>query len=165
VKGMAWVLAARHVGHVGPGALAVTGVAVVAGHSFPFFARDYAGRGLAASAGVLLILLPVEMLVAGGLILLGIAIRAGGLFSTIGMASVPPVAAVQGQTAVSVEMGAAILVLILVRRLQGVGDVIRGGVSPGRAVLYRCLFDSSGPPPRQRGPRRYRATREGEPTA
>ena len=159
LKGSVWVLAARDLGHQGTGALAVAGVAVVAGHSFPFFAREYAGRGLAASAGVLLVLLPVEMLVAGLVILLGIAVRAGGLFSTVGMASVTPVAAAQRQPAALVGMGGAILALILVRRLQGVQEVTRGGVTPGKAILYRCLFDSNGPPPRQKGPRRYRAPR------
>src|SRR5207244_7834333 len=56
LKGSLWVLAARDLGHQGVGVQAVAGVAVVAGHSFPFFAREYAGRGLAASAGVLLVL-------------------------------------------------------------------------------------------------------------
>ena len=48
-------------------------------------------------------------------------------------------------------MGVAIFVLVLVRRLEGVGAVVASGVSPGRAILYRCLFDSSGPPSRRRG--------------
>jgi hypothetical protein len=34
----------------------------------------------------------------------------------------------------------------MVRRLEGVGDVVRSGVPASRAVLYRCLFDASAVP-------------------
>jgi hypothetical protein len=43
-------------------------------------------------------------------------------------------------------MAAAIFALLMIRRLEGVSGVIRSGIPPARAVLYRCLFDSSGPP-------------------
>ena len=43
-------------------------------------------------------------------------------------------------------MSAAIFAVLMIRRLEGVGDVIRDGVSPFRAILYRTVFDSSGPP-------------------
>ncbi len=159
LKALAFVLIARDAGNQSTGVVAATGVAVVVGHSFPFFARDYAGRGMAASAGVLLALLPIQMVVAGLLILAGIAARAGGLGSTIGMASVAPAAAIQGQPGALVAMAAAIFALILLRRLIGVMGVVRGGVSLRRAVLYRCLYDSSGPPRPRKAPRVPRSAR------
>ena len=146
LKGLLYVLTAREWGHLPGGWLALVGVAVVAGHTYPFYARRMAGRGLAASSGVLLVLLPIEMIIAGLLFLLGATVRSTGLASTIGFGSVPVVAAVQGQPWPLVAMGAAFFALILIRRVEGVGMVVRSGVSPGRAVLYRCLFDSSGPP-------------------
>jgi glycerol-3-phosphate acyltransferase PlsY len=159
LKALGFVLLARDAGHQGTGVLAATALAVVTGHSFPFFARDYAGRGMAASAGVLLVLVPIQMVVAGTVILVGIAVRAGGLGSTIGMASVVPAAAVQGQPGALVTMAGAVFVLIMLRRLVGVNAVIRSGVSAGRAVLYRCLYDSSGPPASRKDPRVPRRAR------
>ena len=146
LKGLLLVLAARGWGDLSPGWLALAGVTVVLGHSFPFYARQMAGRGLAAAAGVFLILLPLEMTVAGLLIVLGGVTRNTGLATTLGMASVPAVAAIQGQPSELVALGVAIFAILVVRRLEGVGAVIRGGVSPVRAVVYRGVFDSSGPP-------------------
>jgi glycerol-3-phosphate acyltransferase PlsY len=159
LKALGFVLVARDAGHESIGVVAATGLAVVTGHSFPFFARDYAGRGMAASAGVLLVLLPIQMVVAGLIILVGIAIRMGGLGSTLGIATTIPGAAIQGQPGALVTMAGAMFVLILLRRLVGVRGVIRGGVSAGRAVLYRCLFDSSGPPASRKDPRAPRHAR------
>ena len=36
----------------------------MAGHAFPFYRRAMAGRGVAAAAGVFLVVLPVEMAIA-----------------------------------------------------------------------------------------------------
>jgi glycerol-3-phosphate acyltransferase PlsY len=147
VKGFVLVLAARQWGHLDRGWLALTGVTVVIGHSYPFYLKRLAGRGLAAAAGVFLLLLPIEMTVAGVLIVLGGVLRNTSLATTLGMASVPAVAAIQGQPGQFVAMGASIFAVLMIRRLEGIGSVIRKGVSPGKAILYRCLFDSSGPPP------------------
>jgi acyl phosphate:glycerol-3-phosphate acyltransferase len=146
LKGFMWVLAARHWGRLDDGWLALAGVAVVVGHSFPFYAQQMAGRGLAAAAGIYLALLPWEMVVAGVLIVIGGALRSTSLFTTIGMASVPIVASFTGQPGEFVAMGVAVFAILMIRRLEGVGDVIRSGISPARAVLYRCVFDSSSPP-------------------
>jgi glycerol-3-phosphate acyltransferase PlsY len=143
LKGFLFALAARHWGHLPAAWLAAGSFAVVLGHTFPPYARQMAGRGLAAAAGVYLALLPVEMVVAGLLIVLGGAIRATSPFTTVGMASAPVVAAAQGQPRAFVAMAAAVFVLLMARRLEGLSEVIASGISPGRAVLYRCVFDSS----------------------
>src|SRR5437870_3882204 len=49
LKAFLFVLAARHLGHLDEGGLALTGIAVVVGHTFPFYLRQMAGRGLAAA--------------------------------------------------------------------------------------------------------------------
>src|SRR5438093_12727208 len=59
VKGFVYVLASRELGNLPEAWLALTGVLVVVGHSYPFYARPMAGRGLAGMAGVLLVLLSV----------------------------------------------------------------------------------------------------------
>ena len=154
LKALVFVLAARHLGGLPAGWLAVVGVCVVAGHSFPFYATRMAGRGMSASAGVLLVLLPWEMVAAGVVIVLGVLAKNSGLASTIGLATVPVLAALQGQPAAFVTMSLAIFALILARRLQGVREVIAAGTPVATAVLYRCLFDSSARPGGARGPRR-----------
>jgi acyl phosphate:glycerol-3-phosphate acyltransferase len=148
LKGLVFVLAAREWGHLDPAWLALCGVTVVVGHAFPFYLKEMAGRGLAAASGVLLVLLPVEMTVAGLIIVAGGAARVTGLATTFAMGSVPLVAAVQGQPGQYVAMAAAIFSIIMIRRLEGVGDVTRRGITPARAVLYRCLYDASEPPPK-----------------
>jgi glycerol-3-phosphate acyltransferase PlsY len=146
VKGFVYVLVAGQWGHLDSSWLALAGVAVVIGHAFPFYGREMAGRGLAATAGVYLVLLPIEMVVAGVLIVVGGVTRTTGLATTVAMASVPAVAALQGQPGTLVAMSAAIFAILLIRRLEGVGEVVKKGYRPGMAVLYRCLLDSSGPP-------------------
>jgi acyl phosphate:glycerol-3-phosphate acyltransferase len=148
LKGFIYVLVARHVGHVPDGWLALVGVLVVMGHTFPFYARQMAGRGLAGAAGVFLVLLPVQMTIAGILIVIGGATHNTGLASTLGMGSVPVVSTVQGQPGAFVAMSGAIFAILMIRRLEGVGEVVGRGLSPGRAILYRAVFDSSGPPVR-----------------
>jgi glycerol-3-phosphate acyltransferase PlsY len=146
VKGLLFLLAARHFGNLDPGWLAMCGVAVVLGHAFPFYAARMAGRGMAAASGVYLALLPWPMVIAGVLIVIGIVVKNSGLATTIGMLSVPFTAAWQGQPAEFVAMAVAVFGLLMLRRLEGVGEVVRSGVPVSRAVLYRCLFDASAVP-------------------
>src|SRR5439155_661073 len=123
LKAFFYVLAGRHWGHLPDAWLSLTGVAVVLGHSYPPFARRMAGRGLAAMAGVLLVLLPIEMTICGVLIVVGGITRMTGLATTVGVASVPVVAAAQRQPGTFVAMGGVLLGLIVIRRLEGVGQV------------------------------------------
>src|SRR5438874_1047599 len=161
LKGLVYVIAARHWGRLDNGWLALVGVLVVVGHSFPLYAQQMAGRGVAAAAGVYLALLPWEMVAAGLLTVLGGAIRSTSLFTTIGMGSVPLVALLQGQPGEFVAMSAAVFCILMIRRLEGIGDVIRSGIAPTRAVLYRCVFDSS----RRPGPlHRWRSGGEDTPS-
>ena len=146
LKALLVVLVAREWGHLSNAWLAATGVAVVAGHAFPFYRRAMAGRGVAAAAGVLLVVLPVEMAVAGVLIVVGLVLRATSLGTTVGLASVPVLAAARGQPGPFVVLALVLFALILGRRLEGVGAIVRGGVRPARALWYRAVFDSSGPP-------------------
>lgn len=146
VKGFVYLLVERRVGGVSAGWLGMSGIAVVLGHAFPFYAARMAGRGMAAASGVYLALLPWEMVVAGLVIVLGIAVKNSGIATTVGMASVPVTAAWRGQPDEFVAMAVVIFGLLLVRRLEGVGEVIRSGVPASRAVLYRCLFDASASP-------------------
>ena len=146
LKALLVVLAAREWGHLSDAWLSSTGVGVVAGHAFPFYRRAMAGRGVAAAAGVFLVVLPVEMAIAGALILVALAVHATSLGTTVGLASVPVVAAARGQPGPFVALALVLFALIVGRRLEGVGAVVRAGVRPAQALWYRAVFDSSGPP-------------------
>src|SRR5439155_4592521 len=101
---------------------------------------------VAAAAGVFLVVLPVEMAIAGALIVAGLVLRTTSLGTTVGLASVPAVAAARGQPGPFIALALALFALIVGRRLEGVGVVVRAGVSPAQALWYRVVFDSSGPP-------------------
>jgi len=147
VKAFGYLLLARFVGGLPPSWLALAGVAVLVGYGWPPYARTMAGRGLAVAAGVYLALLPVEMVVMGVLILLGaVGLGDTALMSTVGLLSVPVVAAMRGEPTAHVAMASAIFLIVLIRRLEGVGEVIRGGVPAGRALWYRAVHDASGSP-------------------
>ncbi|MCA1844630.1 MAG: glycerol-3-phosphate acyltransferase [Actinomycetota bacterium] len=144
VKGLVYVLVARRYGHVPNGWLAVVGVVLVTGYTFPFYAQAMAGRGLAASAGVLLALLPVPMIIAGIIIVLGYVARATGPATTLGFAAAPVAAWMQGQPGSLSLMAAGILGILLLRRLEGVSRAAsRWGWA--RALWRRLAFDADPP--------------------
>jgi glycerol-3-phosphate acyltransferase PlsY len=132
----------------GPYEIAACAVAAVCGHCWPLVQYRFAGRGLATAAGTFLAFLPVEMVIAGIVRLIGGAVKAGGLLSTVGFAAVPLVAWLRGQPTPYVVAAAAINVLIFVRRLEGIEDDVRVGEPVHRAVFRRIVFDASAKGPR-----------------
>lgn len=127
----------------GPYAVGACVVGAVAGHCWPPVLRHLAGRGLSAAAGAFLAFLPVEM-VAGGLVTAGGSLAGfGGLASTIGFAAVPVLAVLRGQPDPYPFAAAAVVVLVLARRLEGVTEDVHKGVAPVRAVVRRAIFDVS----------------------
>jgi glycerol-3-phosphate acyltransferase PlsY len=132
----------------GPHEIAACAVAAVCGHCWPPVYYRFAGRGLATAAGTFLAFLPVEMAIAGIIRVIGTAVKAGGLLSTVGFASVPLVAWYRGQPKPYIVAAAAINVLIFVRRLEGLEDDVRMGVPTHVAIFRRVVFDASAKGPR-----------------
>ena len=137
-------LAAREFGDLPVAWVAFTGFVMVMGYAFPLLARTFAGRGLAAAAGVSLALLPVPMFIGGSLILLGLISRQTGSATTVGFASIPLWAAIQGQPDALVAMAAGVFGIALLRRLEGVSIAARRW-GWGRALLRRLLLDADVP--------------------
>ena len=144
LKAFAYALAAKHLGDLPPAWLAAVGVLLVLGHSFPFYLQAMAGRGLSAASGVLLALLPLGMIVAGLIIVLGYVGRATGPASTLGFALAPLVAIVQGASGAMAAMAACIFGVILLRRLPGTSEAA-ASAGWGKALARRLLFDSDRP--------------------
>jgi glycerol-3-phosphate acyltransferase PlsY len=132
----------------GPYEIAACAVGAVCGHCWPLVQYRFAGRGLATAAGTFLAFLPVEMVIAGIVRVIGGAAKAGGLMSTVGFAAVPIIAWFRGQPLPYVVAAAAINVLIFVRRLEGLEDDVRVGEPVHRAVFRRIVFDASAKGPR-----------------
>jgi acyl phosphate:glycerol-3-phosphate acyltransferase len=153
LKGLVYTVLAKYVGHLPPVWLASVGVLVVVGHSFPFYLQSLAGRGLSAASGVLLALLPLAMVVAGAIIVVGYVSRTTGPASTLGFALAPLVALAQGEPGDLTVMAACIFGVILLRRLPGTSEAA-ASAGWARAVVRRLLFDSDSP---ARGPRGARA--------
>ena len=150
LKGLAFGLAAKYAGHLPAPWLAAVGVLVVVGHSFPFYLHPFAGRGLSAASGVLLALLPLGMVVAGVIIVLGYVTRATGPATTAGFALTPFVAILQGERGAIAVMAASIFGVILLRRLPGVGEA--ASISGWPVALVRRLVFDSDSPSRRRSP-------------
>ena len=142
-KGALVGLAAKRAG-LSRGWKAAAGVAVVAGHSFPFYARPFAARGITAAAGVSLVLVPGPMVAGGAVLGVGKLLGHTGSASTVGFAVVPVVAALQRKPLALVAMSAGILAVILARRMVGIRPIAERDGWP-RALFRRLLFDSDHP--------------------
>lgn len=143
LKGFAPALLARVAG-ASDVTVAWVGAAAVAGHCFAPFLRAVGGRGLTTAAGVSLVIVPVAMIVSGIIALAGTVLKVGGFGTSVGFGLLPVFSLAFGYASPLVWMTGAILALIAVRRLEGIGDDRREGVPIGRAVVGRLLFDLPG---------------------
>jgi glycerol-3-phosphate acyltransferase PlsY len=143
VKGFAPALVARASGETDV-TVAWVAAAAVAGHCFAPFLRAVGGRGLTAAAGVSLVVVPKAMAVTGVIALAGTVAKVGGFGTSVGFGLLPVFALAFGYASPLVWMTGAVLALIAVRRLEGIGDDRRDGVPLGRAVVGRLLFDLPG---------------------
>jgi len=140
MKGFGPALAAR-VTNQPAATLAWVGAAAVAGHCFAPFLRTVGGRGLTTAAGVSLVIVPKAMIVTGVIALAGTIAKAGGLGTSVGFGLLPVFALLFGYRAALVWMALVIVGLIALRRLEGVTEDHHDGVTMGRAVMARLLFD------------------------
>lgn len=148
LKGFLPPLLVRELVDLSAGWVALAGVAAVVGHVWPPYVRAMAGRGLSTAVGVLLGILPIGAVFLGVVIVLGFVIRQTGPASTIGFVMVPILEGLRGQRAAYLWMSAAILAVVMARRVEGIGDVVRAGTPWRRALYYRAVHDISTLPPR-----------------
>jgi glycerol-3-phosphate acyltransferase PlsY len=121
--------------------VSLVGVAGVAGHSFAPFLRRTGGRGLTTAAGVSLVIIPYAMVGSGVITLIGTIAKRGGFASSVGFGLLPVFAVIFGYPFGFVMMAVGIVGLIAIRRLEGIEEDHREGISLGRALVGRLLFD------------------------
>jgi glycerol-3-phosphate acyltransferase PlsY len=139
-KGFVPALVAVRAGE-GVTTVSLVGVAAVAGHAFAPFLRKTGGRGLTTAAGVSLVIIPWAMVVGGVISLAGTIAKRGGFGTSIGFGLLPIFALAFGYPGGYVFMALGIVVLIAIRRLEGLEEDRREGVPVARAVVGRLLFD------------------------
>lgn len=125
-KGAAAVGLGRWFG-VSPAALALVALAAVAGHLLPVFAGFRGGKGVATTLGVVLAAMPA---VGGLLLLIWLAVAAIWRYSSLAAlaaaAALPVLAwALDGRPPM-VALGAALLLLVLVRHRENIARLRRG---------------------------------------
>jgi len=141
LKGFIPALVARATTGEDPTVMAWLGVACVAGHCYPPYFRRSGGRGLTTAAGVSLVNVPKAMIGSGVIALAGTVGKLGGFGTSVGFALLPIFAVIFRYDHAMIWSSAGIVGLIMIRRLEGLEEDRREGVSIPRAVLGRLLFD------------------------
>lgn len=124
---------------------AMAALAAIAGHNWPVWLGFNGGRGIATTMGALAVLAPLEL----GFILIpfawGAATRNLALGVALGIAALPILSWALGQPPSIILMGAAMLLIMLLRRLTAIGvrEEIRGAQDRRRLILNRLLYDNS----------------------
>jgi len=142
-KGAVAVWAAKALG-CGEWTVALTGVAVVAGHNWPVFLGFQGGRGIGASLGAMLVMTPKAMGVALIPFAVGEFTKTLALGVAIGMAILPIAAWAFGEPLPTIVACLILLAFMIIRRLTGIGvwEEIRRAEDKRRLIVNRLLYDN-----------------------
>jgi acyl phosphate:glycerol-3-phosphate acyltransferase len=139
-KGILMVFIARWLGMdiVQQGAV---GIAVVVGHNWPIFLRFNAGRGVATTIGLILVLLPMGVPAFIFFALFSLIIGSSALPVMVAFASLPFVSwGLNEPLGLTLELGLIYLIMI-VRRLTAPRSEGAGTVSTAELLKNRFLYD------------------------
>ncbi len=134
----------------------LVGAAATCGHNWPLFLGFNGGRGIAATLGMMLILMPRLTLVLLCVVLISIAFHQMALFTFIGIALFPVFGYFSGSPAARYLVGqtidagerltatlalAAVFLIMVIRRLSAPRSELAADVSAKELYLNRLLFD------------------------
>ena len=136
------LLAARALGW-GAGWQAAAGLAVMAGHNWPWYLGFQGGRGMAMALTGTLILLPYEGLVLVVFLALGVFTHHTAEMNLLALALLPVLAWRWGRSTGLLGFTLGVLALTLVRRAQGSPGVGKKKFAeePGRVLWSRLIYD------------------------
>ncbi|MFA5786318.1 MAG: glycerol-3-phosphate acyltransferase [Actinomycetota bacterium] len=123
--------------------LAGMAVAAVLGSTWPFAWRRAAGRGLSATAGACLVIMPPAMFLAGAITGLGTLAKRSGVASTIGFSLLPAAGWAMGEPWERVAASGAMLIMVGGRRLEGWRGDVASGLRPWRVLVNRLVHDEA----------------------
>ena len=154
-KGIIMVAAARIVG-LSPGLQLLVGLAAIIGHDWPVFPRFHGGRGIATSLGIIIILPIINIgndntyQVSNWPLVAFLAVAVAGVVIArrtpvpilIGLILMPIISALIKAQPLSLTLGyAALVVIIIVKRLIAQPSAEKITTGMGRVLLNRLLFD------------------------
>ncbi|HVL82183.1 MAG TPA: hypothetical protein VM840_11410 [Actinomycetota bacterium] len=137
------VAAAR--GMAGPYEAAGAAVGAVAGHCWPLRGAPRPRAGVAPATGAGIVLLPFETLAAAASVVAMRAVRLHAPANTVALVVVPILASLRGQPAPYRFAAWAALLLVIVRRLDGVGAELEATGSPVGVITRRVLLGADPP--------------------
>ncbi len=122
---------------------AAAGLAVIAGHNWPFYLRFQGGRGMAMALTGTLILLPYEGLVLVGFLTLGVFSRHTAEMNLLALFLVPVLAWRWGRPAAFIAFTLGVLAFALLRRAQGSPGVGKKKLreDPRKVLWSRLIYD------------------------
>jgi len=124
-----------------PVALAA-GLAAVIGHNWPFYLGFKGGRGIAAMMGVLLVVFPWGALWLGPALGIGRLFRFTGLGGLLGLATLPILGLIIGQSPAVIWACGGMLLLTVIKRLEANRlPLPPPGPKRRRVLICRLLFD------------------------
>ncbi|TAK35917.1 MAG: glycerol-3-phosphate acyltransferase [Chloroflexota bacterium] len=140
VKGLWPVVLARYL-NWSDTVVALAGLAAIVGYDWPIFTRFKGGRGLAASIGACAPLLLSWFVLLAVAFVVGSAIKRVAVFMIVTFAVLPVFLWWEGQSPALIAMGVAVWLLLLVRRLDGIGEDLLLHQNKTRIIADRLLFD------------------------
>ena len=121
---------------LGPGASGLAGLAAVVGHNWSIWLRGRSGRGMATSAGLLVVLDPVLMVWIAGWAVAGWRIGSG-LGGFLGWGLLPIVSVALGRPPTESLLLLLLSTILVGRRMQGNAEDVRSTVP----ALKRAIYD------------------------
>ncbi len=119
------------------------GLAVIAGHNWPFYLRFQGGRGMAMALAGTLILIPYEGATLTAFLTLGVFTRHTAEMNLLGLALLPIIAWRLERPPELIAFTLAVLVLTILRRAQGSPYLKKKKLreDPGKVLWNRLVYD------------------------
>ena len=140
LQSMLPTLLALSLGYSRPAA-GLVGFAAAVGYAWPIFLRFSGGRAVATAGGVMLTLWLVPSLFLAAFFILGMLVKRNPLSMFVGFGCLPIYLWLTEAPLEEVGLAGLLYFFILIRRLVGIGEDLRGSERPASVVLNRLVHD------------------------
>ncbi len=126
---------------LGLGLSLAAGLAAIVGHDWPIYLRFHGGRGLSPSLGVLIVAYPLGFFWALLMIAAGFFTRKNATLALAGFLTLPALAYFTGQPRQLVWATVAMLLLVIIKRLEANREPLPAGPERWQVLARRLLLD------------------------